>query len=239
MSMREMQLAELKNFLKDDFELNEWKELVIASPDTSDTYVIRIKKVGQLTIMDDNSVIKSLLQYFNQIEMDSNLSKNHTCKIGCCDCCTNDFEISITEFFMILDYLGINYGKDFVARMSKRAKMSFNAEQCIFVDNTNGACSIYEVRPLVCRKYGLYRSIINCGKLDQEVELLNKRISTEVNTMVFKHSKSSKSIMIPIKRICYWFDKIENGELKSEKMKKLFYASINNSADSFFELLIT
>lgn len=33
-------------------------------------------------------------------------------------------------------------------------------DKCIFVDDYTGACRIYEVRPLVCRLYGVLKPMI-------------------------------------------------------------------------------
>lgn len=74
-----------------------------------------------------------------------------TRKKGCCDCCTNDFEISASEYFMLLSYMDIKFGKDFIQTVSRKARISFSSPNCIFVNNTDGACTVYEARPLICK----------------------------------------------------------------------------------------
>lgn len=237
MSIREMQLME-KSCAAEVLDLNKWYELYFPNTDNSDIRMIRIKKVGYYTEMTNDSIMNTLLSYYKQIEQDFSISPNETCHKGCNDCCTNDFEISITEYFIILNYLGIKYGKEFIKKVSERAKISLNAEKCLFVDTTNGACSIYEVRPLVCRKYGLYQSICNCPKL-REDELLDVKRDTSLNTIVFNHSKTNKKIIPTQKRLVQWFANMRDGDFSSEKMRALFYASSNNSADTFFEIMLT
>jgi Fe-S-cluster containining protein len=220
------------------FDLNKDYELIIIDPETDVKTRIRIKKVGYFVNINPESIIHTLINYYDAIENDNKHSPNITCHKGCSDCCSNDFEISITEYFMILNYLGIRYGQDYLEQCSKKAIASHSASNCIFIDCTNGSCSIYEVRPLVCRKYGLYDCSINCKKLDEESELLFNAVSTDENTLFFRHSSlPEKKFACPPKRIVHWFGNLKDGKLASEKMKKLFYESFNGSSDTFVETL--
>lgn len=239
MSMREMQLLERHDNLKEDFKLGEWYELVIPRIENSETLIIRIRKVGYFEKMTNDCVMKVLLDYFQKIEQDSKSSPNTTCHKGCCDCCENDFEISISEFFLILDYLGVKYGTNYIKSVSEKAKSSLTSNECIFVDTTNGSCSIYEVRPLICRKYGLYKMQVFCDKLNYNKDLISYTHDTTINTIFFKHSMIDKKIFLTPKRIVHWFANLKNGELSTERMKKLFYASHNETVDSFIEILLT
>lgn len=238
MSMKEMQLLEMQDNLKESFKINELYELVIPRIETSETLIIKIRKVGCFEKMTNDSIMKVLLDYFQMIEQDLETSPNTTCKKGCCDCCANDFEISMSEFFMILNYLGVKYGTDYVKSVSEKAKLSFTSDKCIFVDTTDGSCSIYEVRPLVCRKYGLYKTPIFCDKLNYDKDLIPYNFDTTLNTFRFNNPYINKKVIVQPKRIVHWFANLKNGELSTERMKKLFYAR-NENIDSFIEILFT
>lgn len=237
--MKEMQLLEIQDSLKNNFTMNKLYELVIPRIDTSENLIVRIRKVGFFEEMNEKSVMKALADYFETIENDLAKSPNQTCHKGCCECCTNDFEISISEYFMILNYLNIKYGSDFVKSVSEKAKISFSSDKCIFIDSTNGSCSIYEVRPLVCRKYGLYKTKFYCDKLDYDKDLIQYTHDTTVNTLCFNHRITGQKIAPIPKRIIQWFSNLKNGELSNERMKKLFYASFNESIDCFIEIFFT
>lgn len=232
-------LNDIMNHETEPLELGINYEFIITDPETSRNIVYEIKKVGYYMNVHPESIMNWLLKYYADIQKDFDNSPNSVCHKGCCDCCTNDFEISITEYFMILKFLGIKYGDDYIKQYSDIAKKSMSSSKCIFVDCTNGACSIYEVRPLICRKYGLYDyTNYNCEKLNSDKDLLTYKPDTSNGTFCFKHSVlSKKEIMCPCKRIVHWFGNLKDGQLASEKMKKLFYASFNEPSDVFVETL--
>lgn len=177
-------------------------ELIITDPEISRSIVFQIKKVGYYMNVHPESIMGWLLKYYAELQTDLDNSPNSVCHKGCCDCCSNDFEISITEYFMILKYLGIQYGDECIKQYSHIAKKSMSSSKCIFIDCTNGACSIYEVRPLVCRKYGLYDYTCNCEKLNPNKDLLKDIPDTSKGTLYFTHSAfPKKRVMCPCKRI--------------------------------------
>lgn len=91
----------------------------------------------------------------------------------------------------------------------------------------------------VNRKYGLYDyAHDNCEKLNSAKDLLTDKPDTSNGTLYFKHSAlPNKEIVCPCKRIVHWFGNLKDGQLASEKMKKLFYASFNEPSDVFIETL--
>ena len=221
-------------------ELGVEHEFIIADPENPTTIVFEIKKVGYYMDLHPESIMHWLLKYYEEIQNDLDNSPNSVCQKGCCDCCANDFEISITEYFMILKYLGIKYGEETIKQYSEIAKKSMSASQCIFIDSTDGSCSIYEVRPLVCRKYGLYDyTHKNCEKLTPDRDLLPDKPDTLEGTAFFRHSAfPMKKMCCPPKRIVHWFGNLEDGQLASQRMKDLFHASFHEPSDVFIETLL-
>lgn len=179
------------------------------------------------------SIIATLTHYYEIIDNDMKCSNNHTCKKGCCKCCAADFEISITEFFMILNHLKVNFGDEYLKKVCTKAKQAKPSGQCIFVDESTGACSIYEVRPLVCRKYGLYRvnTSADCKLLDPEEELLpnEKYPNTTENTIYFTLPGLKKKIQLLPKRIDYWF----SSKTTDAKTMMLFRSAFQDNAADF------
>ena len=116
------------------------------------------------------SAMANLYDIFHKIEEETKEIANHVpCKKGCSDCCTNHFEVSYIEFLTILDHLRIKAGGDLVEQFRENAKIALTSGQCrcLFVDDTNGLCQIYEVRPIVCRIYGNYTESF-CPKLQDD-----------------------------------------------------------------------
>lgn len=64
--------------------------------------------------VNPHGIIADLQRYFEEIEHDAMVSPNAVCHKGYCDCCANDFEISIIEYFMILRFLNVRYGEAYV-----------------------------------------------------------------------------------------------------------------------------
>lgn len=77
------------------------------------------------------------------------LHKLHQDKMKCnkgCDQCCMSFDIFPVEFFAIKQQLEN-------ATMALPNKQPLNGEDCLFLQE--GACSIYEARPIICRTHGL------------------------------------------------------------------------------------
>lgn len=72
-------------------------------------------------------------------------SKDFACGVGCHSCCLPGLTVNPLEAEAIRRYLD--------AHPEKRSAPSFGKNRCRFL-GANGACSIYEARPLVCRSHG-------------------------------------------------------------------------------------
>ena len=241
MGMKQIQqITDALSAPKGTFNSDRWEKLVFSSCNSGTYKFFNIRRLNLDIEINFNpdSLLSSLNNYFEKIDHDFMISQNKVCKKGCCDCCTNDFEISAAEYFMLLRYMDIKFGKDFIQRISQKARLSFNAPTCIFVNNTDGTCVVYEARPLICRKYGLYNDLTDCQKLSAD-DLLCTECNTAENTLFFSPTDGSNArIISKPNRIVYWFANTENGQPSSNKMKALYTASYTQSTDFYIKLLL-
>ncbi len=239
MSLRLQQLKEIIHFPENNFVIDEWYSFVLVDVENNSKRIANIKLIKEDKHMNPKSAIAYLYEYFDKLEKDACQLNNTVCSEGCSSCCASDFDVSIVEYFAILRYMGIKFGEDFIKEFSQKAKMNISSPYCIFVNNANGVCRIYEVRPLICRKYGLYSENTFCPKL-KNTKLLDSHTDTYENTILFSHPViPNKRIFLPPKRLVYWFSDIKNGQLPSQHMKDLFYASFNKTLDEFVYTLFT
>jgi Fe-S-cluster containining protein len=79
----------------------------------------------------------------------------HACAPGCSFCCYLPVDVLAPEAFRIAAHLMQTRPPgelaDLVYRLGAHAQHDFGARPCVFL--ANGRCSIYEVRPMVCRSY--------------------------------------------------------------------------------------
>lgn len=74
------------------------------------------------------------------------------CKKGCYSCCRADLSVCHVEASYITDWLAVR--PDLRDKIHRREGMLNDASFCSLLDQ-EGACSIYEARPLICRSHGL------------------------------------------------------------------------------------
>jgi Fe-S-cluster containining protein len=84
------------------------------------------------------------------------LKSNHaSCKKGCAYCCYVYVEITIDEALAIKNYCiqnNLHIDKETLKKQSALKAEHWGHNKCVFLDENN-TCSIYEVRPMTCRKY--------------------------------------------------------------------------------------
>lgn len=94
---------------------------------------------------------------------------------GCGGCCQNEGDtwFTIHEFYRLVSSLGLPvedvldiYVSDIVAhwvKMKHRVCIDTGVEQCIFLDSSSGnkKCSIYEYRPIHCKTYPFWPTIVS------------------------------------------------------------------------------
>ena len=97
------------------------------------------------------------------------IDMHSTCSVGCAFCCHDNIAVSKLEMDRINWYMQKNHivankellskqqqakGKDFM-------KLPFADRRCSLLDEKN-MCTIYEVRPLICRQYHSTSSPLKC-----------------------------------------------------------------------------
>jgi Fe-S-cluster containining protein len=93
-----------------------------------------------------------------------------TCRKGCAFCCYVYIETTIDEALVIKNYCNqhnITIDKEALEKQKNLELNTWNGHKCVFLGDDN-TCSIYEVRPMTCRKY----------YVASEPKLCNTRIGT-------------------------------------------------------------
>lgn len=78
-----------------------------------------------------------------------------TCRKGCAYCCHVYVETTIDEALSIKNYChqhNITIDKEALEKQKNLELNTWNGRKCVFLSDDN-TCSIYEVRPMICRKY--------------------------------------------------------------------------------------
>jgi Fe-S-cluster containining protein len=79
----------------------------------------------------------------------------HACAPGCSFCCYLPVDVLAPEAFLIAAHLQQTRSADELAaltwRLGAQGQHDFGVRPCVFL--ANGRCSIYDVRPMVCRGY--------------------------------------------------------------------------------------
>lgn len=112
---------------------------------------------------------KAALQYINETEKAS--SEPISCRAGCGACCHQPVFASFDEFEAIKDHL-VETGRKLdrnKLQMQKEdlvdgvfTKLKVPDRKCVFL-GANNSCTIYEVRPLLCRRYNVYSNPAHCA----------------------------------------------------------------------------
>lgn len=150
-------------------------------------------------------VLKDVMAYSHDIVdvlESSNQSPTVACGPGCSYCCHSQVHVLPIEALLILSFLSECFTRKQILllmdridqRLQRTREKSLsslflikNELPCIFLEN--GMCSIYQVRPFICRAWNsmdssLCRKIFNSGKFDDEIEASSAR------NLVFESSRS-------------------------------------------------
>lgn len=93
---------------------------------------------------------RKVTQKFSEIQ--ARRPADFACRPGCHSCCVPEITVVAVEREYIRKFLLDNAER--LARVqSLAAQNPFQGERCAFLE-ADGKCSIYEVRPLVCRSHG-------------------------------------------------------------------------------------
>lgn len=201
--------------------------------------------------INPESIIAHQYRVVNFLEKEILTCPYTVCKKGCGNCCTDDFEISVTEFFTILNYLKITCTDEQIDKICSKASMKISSvsfasdsedvifSRCIFLNETSDCCDIYEVRPIICRKYGHYENtdceIINADDKAKSALIHNSLVDTMKNINFFEDN--GKITFQKMKTIAYWFSRLEGGEFKNQRMNDLFNSAVNSSISEYIRIL--
>lgn len=103
-----------------------------------------------------------------------------SCQKGCSACCHMEVEITSYETEILKDLIQAGHRIDF-QRLSKQSHRALqdplwkqgprnSDSQCVFL-NQEGSCSIYEHRPVMCRRHSVSSPAKNCDTLDAPITL--------------------------------------------------------------------
>lgn len=195
----------------------------------------------------EKSVVANLYRKISAIDEAVKKCTGSICKKGCCDCCTADFPISVDEFFLIVNALEIGGNKaqlllyrNDATEMLKSAPL--NTNRCLFVDEKDGSCKIYDVRPLICREYGSVRFGNDlCKKIQKDIKAQEGMLNS-VDIDFFDKTNSfienEQQIFGKLKPMVYFFSNLaEDGDFTTRRMKDLYEAAFSCPASEYLRIL--
>lgn len=122
----------------------------------------------------DSEILLGLYKLYDEIwsEVPDRIKSEIKCRKGCSFCCHINVDIHDTEANLIFEELGAQgkYGKIDWNTLEKQKGLDINERikssdsKCIFLEN--GDCSIYEFRPVSCRKFFVVSDPKNCDVSD-------------------------------------------------------------------------
>jgi len=197
----------------------------------------------------ERSVVANLLRVYNHLDTEIKSVRDSLCTKGCTECCDGSFDVSVSEFFTILNYLKIesgrygNLAREKISSDDYKDLRGFSA--CIFLDSTNGGCNIYEVRPLTCRKYGSFReeTLMPCSKIfhsqTAQEGLIREHPAANFETNIKFFKSGGKRIFPVMHPLILWFANNLNpdGDLKTRRMRDEFLAAVGLPISEFVRVL--
>lgn len=272
-----MRKAQLKNsFTSDSIDLSKWQYIVFS--DVENTNKVRGVMFRRLYTEDfymkysrndlcfcgsgkkykrchndinPNSLIAHQYRIMHFLDEEINKCPYTVCQKGCSDCCTDDFDVSVTEFFTILNYLKIHCNDQQLENICKMSRIKISGissnektlafSRCIFLNEDSNTCDIYEVRPIICRKYGYYKNKTDCIKVMSDMKastslLTDTEVDTSNNILSFT-CPNNKRLLQRSHPLIYWFSRIEQGNLINHKMNDLYNAAVNSSVAEYIRIL--
>ena len=201
--------------------------------------------------INESSLVAKLLGIYAEIDK-RNSKANTICEIGCADCCADDFEIHLSEFMAILDYLKIGSPFERVRHRELREAINrYNPEVrgwCMFLDQKEKICKIYAVRPLVCRNYGTTRQATYpiCAPMQLcsgENRLLDEcdypHIDTTTNRINLTNEHTKITLQSKMQPLIMWFKSNvdDSGTLNTQKMRDMFRAATKLNVDEVLRIM--
>lgn len=272
-----MRQAQLQNsFVSDNNDLSQWQYIIFSDAENMNKFKgIMFKKLyiedfcmkysrNDLCFcgsgkkyknchsdINPNSLVAHQYRIMHLLDEEIKNCPYTICQKGCSDCCTDDFEVSVTEFFTILNYLQIHCNNQQIENICKLSKVKISSilsnekiiafSRCIFLNEHSNACEIYEVRPIICRKYGYYSTTTDCSKIISDKKasmslLKNTEVDTSSNILSFILPNNTK-LLQKSHPLIYWFSRVEQGKLSSNKMNDLYRVAVNSPISEYIRIL--
>ena len=150
-------------------------------PDNLVEAAVAQQRAATISVLEVSRQDTAVLELVRQVHDDMTAAievlpskAQHACAPGCDFCCYLPVDVLTPEAFRIAAYLERTRSPEELAtlvyRLGTQGQHDFGVRPCAFL--ANGRCSIYEVRPMVCRGYNSL-SKERCGAyhLDASVDL--------------------------------------------------------------------
>lgn len=139
-------------------------------------------KIKSRLLIDNSSARSKMRKVYNLVDELMSHSKPFTaCKKGCSSCCKINVLISEMEAKNIADFKKIPLNP--VKSSIRHNIMDFMSIPCPFL--VDDACSIYEVRPFVCR---------SCVSFDETAYWCDPKVNTEIEMPMLKFPNAEAAI---------------------------------------------
>ena len=122
-------------------------------------------------------------------KMNLDLEGKITCSKGCVYCCYDDIGVTKFEIETILNYVRrykIKFNRELLATQNSEAnfmKLKYADRRCAALDD-EGSCTIYPVRPMICRVYNSTGDPKECDSSNGPVQTKLIRIVEQYATML-------------------------------------------------------
>lgn len=144
--------------------LRDYLNLLMQDPSNKETIDQIISIINGYTVQLGNLRLQnrkgSTLEVYKAVDgffsaaPDEN-KKEIKCKESCTACCFIEIDVSRDEAATILDFCrekGIHVDKEYLEKQASAGRKTYSAvSRCVFLKEN--LCSIYEVRPVACRKH--------------------------------------------------------------------------------------
>ena len=214
--------------------------------------------------LNPESFVARIINIYREFDNEINRQNvSSPCKKSCSDCCVSHFGVTQGEFFTVLYALGTkgniirysNKAKEIIKKNCLPAEINDSFEiskslilpPCIFVDETDKCCRIYEVRPTVCRAFGSVSELTDCAKIMNEntfeVKLAKRNskideLTEAASSINVLSARRYLRIEMPFKPMIYWLkDFDEKGNLESKRFENLYNSATQKSILDFVKTI--
>lgn len=159
-----------------------------------------------LSISSHEERAKKLRQLVEE-EIEQGANIDTSCRKGCSACCHMEVEVTSYEADILAGLVrnGHAIDRERLAKQSQRtvqdkawsAGIKIPESRCVFL-NQEGACSIYEDRPVMCRRHSVTSPAKNCETLDAPITL---RYFPKVDLLISAANEDSQMEIGPLAKM--------------------------------------